>query len=114
MSRGLIVKTNSTAAVFEQEFTNDTIQDAIGAETIEHVSLGQGLSAYVDGEGLLKEPQPNEIASFLFNYLGYPMEDYPSHYINGDVIFLGGFDPEGNDLPLTEEQEKVIRILGNV
>jgi hypothetical protein len=114
MINGIVIKTDGTAEPFEHEFTTENIQNVLHVDAVEHVHLAQGFAAYVDGEGLLKELDPNDNASFVFDTLGFPMNEYPQRRINGHVLFLGDQDEEGYDLPLTPDQEKIIRIFTNV
>lgn len=113
MTNGIVIKTDGTLDDFNKEFTTENLAQSIHVDTVEYVHLEQGIAAYVDGEGLLKELSPNITASFIFERLGFPMAEYITHYINGHVLFVGVADEEGNDLPLTRDQEQIIRVLAN-
>jgi hypothetical protein len=79
------------------------IREAVGCQWFEHVAVTDGLSVWVDEEGLLNGLRPNVFASALAIAAGGP-----AHLYVGDALFTAGAE-DGELLGLTEDQVEALR-----
>lgn len=108
MSNGIVISTTGEVTEFVDEFSLDSIYAALDIDTFSSVSLRNDVTTYVDDEGLLKAANPNLIGSAVFAALGYPMDRYPTGAIHGNILFFGGVDGAGYEVPLNDNQREII------
>jgi len=109
MRTGIVVTSHNEIVEFEDEITLDKIYKALDdVDDINVIRLSDGIHAYLDGEGLLKPLNPNIVGSVVADSLGWDFSTYPSGVFHGNILFFGGIDDEGDDLPLTDAQAGII------
>lgn len=75
---------------------------------IEAVDINENLTMWVNEEFLLRnEPNPNAIGTVFFATVG------GTYDIQGNVVFTGGTDENGDTLGLSEENARMIRNLAS-
>lgn len=109
MVNGLVVDTQGNLSDFTKSFNLDTVREALKVDQIELISLTNGLWAYVDEEGAFNGAKENPVGREALFSLGFPRSAFYQNRFNGGILFFGGIDDEGDDLPLSESQEEIIR-----
>lgn len=121
-----MIKVDIDGKVTEEKYSGDIkqITDAIGCEFFDIVRLTDGISMFVDDEGLLK-PNPSDNINWkavylrLMSWMRNPLAiDWKvarlslPPYIVGNVVILGADGPDTIDLN-DAQRELVLEWLGN-
>jgi hypothetical protein len=93
--KGLVLRTTGETELIDVNGLS-TMQGVVGGY-IEHVSLPNGGSMYVNEEGKIKGLPINESATFL-------AEVDPHDVIVGDVLIMGDVNDEGDHLDISDDQ----------
>jgi hypothetical protein len=70
----------------------------IGCDTVDLITLDEGLDMWLDDEGLYNNETPNPAATMVAHLYGFTRQPY-----YGVVVFTGGVDEDGNALPLSDQ-----------
>ena len=82
------------------------IYTAIGCRYVEVVQPTDTICLWVDEEALLNHSDPNLLATLVAAELG----SFPQ-VLRGDVVATGGADAEGNTLPLSEQDLRLLQAI---
>lgn len=107
MRKALVIRANGDEYVLEvptpMRVELLTIRDALDNDDLEYVPMPNGLSMFCGGHGKLRQLEINIKATNLSGL-------FPHDVIVGPVVIMGGTDPEGNTLGLTDLELEDLRL----
>jgi len=108
MSIGLIIKSNGNIEDYDGELNPAAISAVLGTTSHKRIPLLHGTTVHVSEDTTLPR---NPLAGFLFEIMG-SSDDRLSTLFHGDVLVAGHINGE-DDLPLSPQQEQVVRVIVN-